>query len=247
MHTISKLTAGVLSLVLALPASGLAETRTGLDRAGVEKIIQEHLLANPELVERALMVLQERRDREASVRSRAAIAENREALLGHPLSPVSGNPGGDVTVVEFFDYLCGFCKRSLKPVVDLLESDARVRVVWKELPVLGPVSDFAARASMAADRQGRYHDFHVALMGAPERLTEASVMRIARETGLDAEKLRRDMADPAIAEYIGETRRLAQTLGIRGTPAFVIGGDLVRGAVDGPRLKQLVAEARDAR
>ena len=117
-------------------------------------------------------------------------------------------------------------------------------MVWKEFPILGPVSGIAARAAMASERQGKYLPFHLALMAAPEKLTEERVFEIAGNTGLDIDRLRRDMKDPAIEAYLAETRKLAQEIGIRGTPAFVIGGKLVRGAIDAARMKKLVAEAR---
>ena len=158
------------------------------------------------------------------------------------MSPVSGNPKGDVTLVEFFDYQCGYCKRSLKPVKDLLETDRQLRVVWKEFPILGPVSRFAARAAMASEKQGRYLEFHVAVMGSRGKLTEDRVMALAGSVGLDIQRLRRDMEDPAIENYLDETIRLARVLGIRGTPAFVIGDTLVPGVVGDARLKELIAK-----
>ena len=160
------------------------------------------------------------------------------------MSPVSGNPRGDATLVEFFDYQCGYCKRSLQPVKDLLESDGQLRIVWKEFPILGPVSRFAARAGMAAARQGRYLEYHVAVMGSRGKLTEDRVMAMAADAGLDVRRLRRDMQDPAIEDSLDETIRLARTLGINGMPAFVIGDTLFPGAVGGDRLKALIATAR---
>ena len=127
---------------------------------------------------------------------------------------------------------------------ELLAGDAKLRVVWKEFPILGPVSRFAARAAMAAARQGRYLDFHLAAMGAPGKLTEASVMGIAERLGIDIGRLRRDMEDPAIGAYLDETNRLARNLGITGTPAFVIGDTLVPGAVGIARLRELIADVR---
>ena len=163
------------------------------------------------------------------------------------MSPVSGNPQGDVTLVEFFDYQCGHCKRSLQSVMDLLESDGQLRIVWKEFPILGSVSRFAARAGMAAARQGRYLEYHVAVMGSRGRLTEDGIMAMAADAGLDVRRLRRDMRDPAIKDYLDETIRLARTLGIGGTPAYVIGDALVPGAVGGDRLKEFIAKARSGR
>ena len=221
-----------------------AESPPAPDRDAIREIVREYLIEHPEVIEEAIQVLHERRELERRAQARAAIAENGEALRAHPMSPVSGNPEGDVTVVEFFDYRCPHCKRALGPVMALLAGDERVRVVWKEFPILGPVSQFAARAAMAAHRQGRYHELHVALMRWPEELTEAGIVEIAAAVGLDVERLRRDMADPAIVAYLDETARLAQALGIRGTPAFVIGDTLVPGAVDGASLQAMVAEAR---
>ena len=240
------LTALAVILCLAAPAGAETPPKPGLDEDRIGKIVRDYLLANPEVVEAALQALRAKREAEASARAAAAIRENADVLGAHPMSPVSGNLKGDVTVVEFFDYRCGFCKRALPAVLALLEDDRQVRVVWKEFPILGPDSRFAARASMAAARQGRYHHFHVRLMGAADQPTEEAVLRIAGEAGLDADRLRRDMQDPEIESYLDETAELARQIGIRGTPSFVIGGQLVRGAVDGARLKQLVAEARDA-
>ena len=216
-------------------------------RETIREIVREHLLGHPEAAEQALITLNANRRDGRRAKGFAAFAEHRHAHVPHPMSPVSGNPEGDVTLIAFFDYQCGFCKRSLDPVMELLAGDARLRVVWKEFPVLGPVSRLAARAAMAADRQGRYLAFHVAVMGARGRISEWAVMAIAERVGLDVERLRRDMGDPEIAAYLDETQRLAGELGITGTPAFVIGDDLVRGAVGGARLKRLIAEARGGR
>ena len=240
----------VLLLAIVTAASfitvGRAEQPSipALDRDAIGKIIREYLVEHPEVIEEAMQVLRERQKLAQRKRAGAAIVENGEALRAHPMSPVSGNAGGDVTVVEFFDYQCGYCKRSLRSVMDLLAADGQVRMVWKEFPILGPVSRFAARAAMAANRQGRYHEFHVAVMGARGKLTEDRVIRIATDIGLDVERLRRDMGDPAIEGYLNETAQLARKLGIRGTPAFVIGDTLVPGAADGARLKEIVADAR---
>lgn len=214
------------------------------DKEAVREIVREYLLEHPEVIEQAIRALNARRQAEKAARARDALAQNRAALVGHPMSPVSGNPEGDVTLVEFFDYQCGYCKRSLEPVMDLLKSDPGLRIVWKDFPVLGPVSTFAALAAMAAQKQGKYLVFHEGLMEARDRLSEESVMAIAGQVGLDRERLQQDMADPEIAAYLEETQRLARDLGINGTPAFVIGNTLVPGAVDGARLKQLIAEAR---
>ena len=219
-------------------------TQAAPDREATREIIRDYLLERPEVLEEAMTALRARRQEEKQARTRAAIADNRADLLSHDLSPVSGNPDGDVTLVEFFDYACGYCKRSLSVMMNLLNSDPQLRVVWKELPVLGPVSRTAARASMAAARQGGYLAFHEALMGIRDGLSEESLLAAAERVGLDVDRLQRDMSDPAIEAYLEETNQLARNLGIEGTPAFVIGDTLVPGAVGEARLKQLIAQAR---
>ena len=232
-----------LVLTTSIAAQGRAETPPAPDKGAVERIVRDYLLAHPEVVEDALRTLQKKRAAEQRLRAEAAIRENAEALRAHPMSPVSGNTEGDVTVVEFFDYQCGFCKRALPTMEDLLETDGNVRVVWKEFPVLGPVSAFAARASMAAARQAKFLPFHLALM-RESKLSEDKVLEVAGRTGLDMDRLGQDMQDPAIGANLDETRALAQKLGIGGTPAFVIGETLVPGAIESARMKELVAETR---
>ena len=233
-----------LAVLAFLAGESRAQTPAGPDREAVERIVRDYLLANPEIVAEALQTLRARQEAEEQARAEAAIAENREAIDRHPMSPVSGNAAGDVTVVEFFDYQCGYCRRALPTMVELLDKDANVRVVWKEFPILGPVSEFAARASMAAERQGKYHDFHIRLMSEKGKLSVERVMEVAGLVGLDVAQLSRDMKDPIIQDYIEETRSLAQAIGIRGTPSFVIDGALVRGVVESARMKELVAAAR---
>ena len=241
----SRILAALAAFVLmtTVAAEGRAETAPSPDKGAVERIVRDYLLRNPEVIEEALRILQAKQQAEEQARVQAAIRENGDVLRAHPMSPVSGNTAGDVTVVEFFDYQCGYCKRALPVMEALLETDANVRVVWKEFPILGPVSVFAARASMAANRQGRYYPLHLALMMEPQ-LTEQKIIEIADRTGLDLERLRQDMADPAIQSYLDETQALARKLGIGGTPAFVVGGTLVPGVVDTARMKELVAAAR---
>ena len=238
---LSALTA--LVLVAGIAPESRAQTPPAADRDAIEAIVRDYLLNNPEIIEEAIGLLRTKRQTEMRAQVQAAIRENDEALRAHPMSPVSGNAHGDVTLVEFFDYQCGYCKRALGTMEALLNTDADVRVVWKEFPILGPVSSIAARAAMAADRQNRYLPFHLALMRAPE-LTEEKVFEIAGETGLDIERLRRDMEDPAIDAYLEETRALARELGIEGTPAFVVGDTLVPGIIDAAQMNALLAAAR---
>ena len=221
-----------------------AQKTNGLSKSDVEKIVRDFLIANPEVIQEVIQALQAKREAAENTRTKAAMAMHGDALRAHPMTPVSGNTLGDVTVVEFFDYQCGYCKRSLASMIGLLKSDKNVRVIWKELPILGPASRFAARAAMAAKKQGKYFDLHAALMSARGRLTEQKVMDAAKDVGLKVTQLRADMKDPTIEVYLNETQQLATALGIRGTPAFVIGDTLVPGALDEAGMKQIIAQMR---
>ena len=189
-----------------------AQTPPGPDRDAIEAIVRDYLLNNPEIIDEAIGLLRTKRQAEERARVQAAIRENREALLTHPMSPVSGNANGDVTLVEFFDYRCGYCKRALGTMEAVLETEANVRVVWKEFPILGPVSIFAARAAMAADRQNQYLPLHLALMKAPE-LTEERVFEIAGAGTFHAGRIvgRISAASSGItcdAHFLGRKRRI---------------------------------------
>ncbi len=236
----------VLGIAMATTEDGRADSPTAKapDKSAIEKIVRDYLIANPEVIEEAIRALQAKREAAEKNRAQAALSELGNALREHPMTPVSGNAKGDVTIVEFFDYQCGYCKRSLGTMVELLRTDKNVRVVWKELPVLGPESRFAARAAMAAEKQDKYYELHVGMMGARGRLPESKVMSIAADVGLNVDRLREDMKDPKIEAYLDETMQLANSLGIRGTPAFVIGDRLFPGTLDESRIKRLIAETR---
>jgi protein-disulfide isomerase len=197
----------------------------------------------------------ERAEEEARAEAQTrAIATNAQALFQDPAAPVKGNPQGRVTLVEFFDIRCGFCKQLHPSLEALLRRDGNVRVVMKDLPVLGPNSQLAARALLAAHRQGRYAALQDALLTLRGEPTEQVLQDLARRLGLDWARLRREMDDPAIARRIEANTRLAQSLGIQGTPALIVLGPggpgaavLVPGAVDLQQLERLVAEARGRR
>jgi protein-disulfide isomerase len=209
-----------------------------------EHRVREYLLENPEVIMEALQILQERQRAAEAEGLKRTIAERSDEILNDPAAPVGGNPAGDVTLVEFFDYNCPYCRRVAPTMAELEEADPDLRVVYKEFPILGPGSQFAARAALASRRQGKYVPFHNALMQATEQVTEETVMGIAREVGLDTDQLRADMQDPAIGEAIARNLQLANALGITGTPSFVIGQEVVPGAVDLRTLQSLIARAR---
>ncbi|MGZ9190337.1 MAG: DsbA family protein, partial [Nitrospira sp.] len=160
-----------------------------------------------------------------------------------PTSPVSGNPSGDITVVEFFDYRCGYCKRVAGAVTQLQKDDSRVRVVYKDFPILGEASELAAKAALASNAQGKHQAFHEALLAAKGEMTKESILTVAGEVGLDTKRLEADMTKPEWQQVIDRNRALAKDLGISGTPGFIVGTELVPGALDVNGLKELIARA----
>lgn len=234
-------------LAAALPVAALADEHAGVfgerETRAIESIITDYLVDNPEVIIRALEVLQERERIADAERARAALEESRASLERDPNSPVAGNPDGDVTVVEFFDYRCPYCKRVTPTVTELLESDKNVRLVYKEWPILGEDSEFAARAALAAREQGKYLEFHEKVMDQ-RQVTEQSVLAASKELGLDVEKLREDMKSPKVDAHLEETMRLAEVLGINGTPAFVIGNQLIPGVASLEQMQAIVEEER---
>lgn len=239
--------AGV-GLALALAGGAQAEEATGaagLPVEQVEQIVRDYLMREPEVIYQALEALQQREAANKSERQRAAVADNREQLENDAGDPIAGNPDGNVTVVEFFDYQCTYCRQVVKSVRELVDDDQQLKVVFKEFPILGEASVVAARASLAASGQGQelYLPFHLALMGSRD-LSLGTIMALAEQVGLDTDRLQRDMRAPAIDQQLQANYALAQKLGIEGTPAFVIGEDVVPGAVDKGRLAGLVEEVR---
>ena len=227
---------------IAQPAPPMSSKATELDP--FEQRVREYLLTNPEVIMEALQVLEGRQRAAEAETAKRTIAERSDDILNDPAAPVGGNPAGDVTLVEFFDYNCPYCRRVAPTVTELEEADPDLRLVYKEFPILGPGSEFAARAALAARKQGKYVPFHNALMRATDQVTEQTVIEIAREVGLDTERLEQDMRDPAIDDAIARNLQLANALGITGTPSFVIGDRMVPGAADFRTLQGLIAEVR---
>jgi len=229
---------------LALSSAGALAQNKGKAQ-DLEKAIHDYLLSHPEVIIEALERYEAHQRNAQKEAAKAALNLHRDILFKHPMTPVSGGKDADVTIVEFFDYQCGFCKRVLSTVVSVIENDPKIRVVWKEFPILGPTSEFAARAAMAAERQGKYLQFHTNVMGARGQLTPQKVLRIAEKIGLDVERLKKDMAAPEITKYLADTAQLAQALGITGTPGFVIGDKIVGGAIDKAKMQELIAAMRN--
>jgi protein-disulfide isomerase len=237
--------AAVVGLATFAGAGGAAFAESGaLDKAAVEKVVHDYLIANPEVLVEAMTVLRERQQQAEAADRQVALKDHKAALYQDASTPVAGDPKGDVTVIEFFDYACPYCKQVALDLQKLLKADAHVRLLYKEYPVLGPNSLLAAKAALAARLQGKYVEFHNALMSTRGQFNEEVLMRVAGTVGLDTAKLKTDMATPAIEAALKGNRELADALTIHGTPAFIIGGSVYPGAMDLDALKQLVAAAR---
>jgi protein-disulfide isomerase len=234
----------LLTLPILALSCAAAVAAAAPDKRALAEAIRSYLLEHPEVIIQSLEKY-EKEQRDAREKASAnALTARQDDLYNHPMTPVTGNPKGDVTIVEFFDYQCGYCKRTLQHMLEVQKEDPRVRIAWKELPILGPTSEIAARAAMAAKRQDKYLEFHIEVMANRGPLTEDRIFQLAAKAGVDVTRMKRDMGDPAIEKYLQETLLLAQQLGINGTPGFVIGGKLVAGAIDKDQMKALIAEAR---
>jgi protein-disulfide isomerase len=232
----------LLAFALHLPAA--AQTFAPDQKKAIEDIVRAYILKNPEIIREAVEALQAKEQQSTEERRIEAMAKLKSELVSDATSPVLGNPAGDVTVVEFFDYRCPYCKRT-DPVVDqLVKEDGRIRRVMKEFPILGPESLFASRVALAARTQGKYEAVHKLLINAKGALDQDTVMKLAKESGVDMDQLKRDLKSPAIDEALKKNRDLAGALEITGTPAFIIGTEFVPGAADLDTLKAIVARAR---
>jgi protein-disulfide isomerase len=240
----------VLSLwcgaALALMPSVLAAAEfTPEQRRAIEAIVKDYLTKNPEVMIEALQAAEDKLKSDSRDKASAALAAHRQEVFNDPDSPVGGNPKGDVSLVEFFDYRCPYCKQ-VEPSLDaLIEKDRQLRFVYKEFPVLGPQSMTAAQAALAANRQGKYAAFHRAMMALKGQINDAAVFKVADSVGLDVERLKHDMASPEIDRMLKANLSLAEALEIRGTPGFVIGNEIVPGAISLEALKHLIAVARN--
>lgn len=211
-----------------------------------QRQVRHYLVNNPEVIVEAMQRFEARRIAAEQGEMRSVIAEWEAELLRDPASPVGGNPKGDVTLVEFSDYNCPYCRRVAPLLAEAEASDPKLRIVYKEIPILGSNSQYAAKAALAAHRQDRYVAFHRALMDAKGIAAEGLVLAIAAKIGLDVARLKSDIEDPSIQAAIDRNLALARTLRITGTPSFVVGGEIARGAIDLERMRALIVQARAA-
>lgn len=230
-----------ITTFLLLP---LAATADDMSEERIKELVLEAIRENPGIVFEAAQLFEEQQQASQAQAAAQVLETEKATLENDPNAPVLGNPEGDVTVVEFFDYNCPYCRRVKPEMEALLASDTNVRIVYREWPILGEGSVFAARAALASRNQGKYEEFHWAMMGMNERADEASVLQVAEDIGLDVAQLRRDMDAPEVEEHIQTSMRLSQSLGFNGTPSFVIGDSLVPGLITADQLIELVKQAR---
>jgi protein-disulfide isomerase len=226
----------------ALPSNG--GPFTALQKNEVRNTVREYILENPEVITEALESVQTQRQQSEGRRRQNAVTARADQLFKSRSDPSVGNADASVTIVEFFDYQCPYCRRMAQQLAKLNAEDPDLRIVYKEFPVFGPASTLAAQAAVGAMRQGKYEEFHLAMMGVRGAPSERTIFRVAERLGLDVGRLRADMSSATPQRLFQRNRQLAQELGIRGTPAFVIGDQVIPGAIDIDRLRALIAEQR---
>jgi protein-disulfide isomerase len=235
----------LLAVLLALaPLAAEAGDPSPAQVDQIERIVRNYLKQHPEVIVEALKAYQAQQDAKKADALRATIASLKSELLADPATPVGGNPAGDVAVVEFFDYRCPYCKAMAPDLAKALAEDGKVRLVYKEFPILSPTSVVAAKAALAARYQNRYIAFHDRLMSVKGTLDESEIYSTAADAGLNVARLKADMEKPEVAEAIARNYSLADKLDIQGTPAFVIGDQLLGGVATAEELAAAIKRAR---
>ena len=241
----SVLTAALTALCL-ISTPARAET-SPQERQEIEQIVRDYLLANPEIIEEAVNALRAKREAEQAASQAEALEENRELIFDSPHQMVLGNPEGAITLVEFFDYNCGYCRRAVSDMMALIESNPDLRMVMKEFPILSEGSVAAARLSVAVKEKApeRYVEFHQELFTRPGEATADKALEIARDLGMDVAALETTAASGGVTDNLQEVQMLANKLGITGTPSYVVGSELVPGAAGYDALQEKVAAMRE--
>ncbi|WNK01214.1 DsbA family protein [Thalassospiraceae bacterium LMO-JJ14] len=234
------------ALVLSAPVLAEDKAFSDLQKSEINKLIHDYIMKNPQVILDSVRMHQEAQAEAEKVAQQKRLIDMREQLENAKHSPVGGNAKGDVTVVEFFDYRCGYCKRVHDTVMDTVGSDGNVRLVYKEFPILGPESLIASRAALGVflNIREKYVPFNDALMRAKGGLNEEKILDIAGSIGLDKDAVKKHMSDPRIDTELRHNMALAEALGINGTPAFVVNNTLVPGALDRDTLQRLIKDAR---
>jgi len=231
---------------IALDVAGLAPAGGTRDQGGAfEQRVRDYLVENPQVLVESLQRMEQQQRAAQTDEFGRIIAARSDEIFNDPETPIGGNPEGDVSLVEFFDYNCPYCRRVAPTLVEIEKRDPKLRLVYKEWPILGPNSELAARAALASRSQGKYLEFHKALMLASGLVNESKVLEVATNVGLDLEQLKQDMEAPEIKAAIERNKELAQALRVTGTPTFVIGDQMLRGAADAEVIRGYIREARE--
>jgi len=239
-----------LALSLALPAAlpAQAQSFSADQREEIGHIVKDYLVAHPEVIQDVMAELEKRQQSAEAEKHRAAVVENKATIFTSPHQVVLGNPQGNVTMVEFFDYNCGFCKRALGDMLDLIKSDSNLKFVLKEFPVLGEGSVEAARVAVAARMQDttgkKYIEFHQKLLGSRGAADKMRALAVAKEVGFDMARIEKDMGSDEVKKTIEENMKLAEALGVNGTPSYVVGEEVVVGAVGIDALREKIGAER---
>ena len=230
----------------AAPLPTSAQSFTDTQRSDIQAIVRSYLIAHPEVLEEAMNELNKRQAAEEAAKHEAAIGQNADSIFNSPHGVVLGNKDGDVAFVEFFDYNCGYCKRAMADMLDLLKSDPKLKIVLKEFPVLSEGSVEAAKVAVAVRMQDpkKYLDFHTRLLGGRGPVDKARALAAAKDVGLDVARIEKDLANPEVRATIEENMKLAEDMGLNGTPSYVIGKQVVIGAVGLDGLKEKIGIAR---
>ena len=236
--------AAFLTLVLSGLAGAVFADEKALTQQEIEQIVRDYLLREPEVLAEALGRLQQRKSAAAAIRTKQAVRDHQQALFSDPTSPVEGNAQGTVAIVEFFDYRCSHCRNVATTIDRLVSSNASVRVIYKNFPVLGEPSVLAARAAVAAQQQGGWAKLHRAMLAFPGDFTLENILTIGKSVGLDTARLKADMMAPETQKALRDNLTLAAALGLDATPSFVIGERVIRGALSPEAFQAIIDEER---
>ena len=246
MRNFKTLSAYIVLVLLVTPAATQAQSKRPEvsieQRQVIESVIEDYLLRNPIIIRQAINALRAKEENTKKARISEALKTHEQQIFRDETSPVGGNPKGDITLVEFFDYNCGYCKKAATTLKAVVEKDPNIRVVYKEFAILGPESATAARAALAAHRQGKYIEFHEGLMA--EEANESNILALVKSLGMDYSRFRKDMGRSDIEAILQKNYQLANILGITGTPVFVIGDQIIPGAVSEEALQRAIKEER---
>jgi len=250
MNIQRRLIAATVSCLLAFLCSAAASAQTA-DRGrapfgdeALQKVIHDYILAHPEVLIESLQIARERQQIRQEQQSKNLISSLKKELVDDPMTPVRGNPSGDVTLIEFFDYRCPYCRQVEPWLQTLINNNSSLRVVEKEMPILGAASVYEARMALAALKQGKHEAFHNAIMSKKPNVDDATILQLAAQAGLDLDRMKTDMNSPEVDAEIKRTLEIAKVLKLNGAPAFIVGSELVPGATDLETLQALVDEAR---